>query len=256
MKRALVVAFSLLVIAISSVYVFDWPLHQGLSRVIDPVGSSLQQAGSRAYRALGEIPHLGRLQSELNQLEDEVTELRLETVSMNRLEEENRQLRNELEFARDYELEMQAADIVNHQPIPGRGFMKIAAGSNQGIAEDMPVVSEGVLLGRVDAVESDYSTVILASDTDFRALVDVEDSSGILRGQVGGGIIVERLESNAGLSEGDTVVTNGEDGIFPSDLLIGTVRSLEEGSGQIFQTASIDHELDPREMRAVMVVTE
>lgn len=256
MRRALLSLTIALALLIGAVHLLDIPLANGLRRVSAPIGAWMNQAGSRFYRIGSELSDLGSLRSRLEAAEDEVTRLRLRTIGQERLEAENRQLREELAFMRTHELDIVMADIINYQPDGSRDMLRINLGSEDGITPQMAVVSNGVLVGVVKEVMPRSAGVLLVSDVSFRAVVEVGETSGVMRGQVGGGMIVERLPRNQGIKSGDLVITSGQDGVFPPGLLIGSVRSLAQAPGGIFDTAQITPERLARELQVVGVVRE
>ncbi|MEX0748453.1 MAG: rod shape-determining protein MreC [Candidatus Saccharimonadales bacterium] len=256
MRRLIALSLGVIISLILAVRLLGWPLETVAARLLHPIGQTLHTAGVRLGSAVSELPRVGRLQSTLDEQAREISDLRRQAVSLERLREQNRQLRDELGFLRSHNFDAVPADVVNYQPDSTRNMLRINVGSSDGIEPDMPVISAGVLVGVVQATEERFATVLLLGDTDFRALVEVNGTSGVLRAQIGGVQVVERLPRDQGVQAGDIVTTSGQDGVFPPGLLVGTVSSLAQAPGEVFDTAQLQPELDPRRLQTVTVLRQ
>lgn len=237
------------------VYVLNLPLRPGFNRVLEPVGIS----GNRVAETLrlGVADVLGVSSQSQRQQQQEITRLRLEQLELEQLREENQQLRQELDFARESELKSLQADVINYNPDPTRNFLRINRGSNGGVEPGMSVVADGVLLGVVEEVSASTADIKLASDINFRALARTESGvEGVIKGQVGGGVMLDQLPREQGIDTGELVYTSGQDGTHPPRILIGTIRSLAQTPGEVFDTAHINPEISYQSLQVVSVITE
>lgn len=243
------------VVAISIVlfvHALSVPVESTFGRVIHPVGGWLYGAGAEIRNGIKTTSD--RFFSSTTVDNEEITRLRLELIEQRGLKEENDRLHDELEFLTQHEFEHLSADVVNYQPDRSRDLLRIYVGSDERVSENLPVVSGGVLVGVIDHLEGEYATVMLISDIDFRSLVTIEGATGVLSGQVGRELLVESIPRNQGVEPGSLVLTSGQDGIFPPDLLIGSVRRLSQAQGGIFERAHIESEANLRNLRAVTVL--
>ncbi len=225
-----------------------------LNNFTNPLGQKLHNIGAQVDSAFSELRYLGSLNSDLADAREEVKQLQQRLIDQRLLSEENQQLREELGFIRDSELTLLPADVINYHYDQTRQMMRINVGENDGVETGMSVVSRGVLVGAIDQVSSKYSLVVLVNDINFRALVDIADVDGILRGHPGGGLVVDRLPQNHNLSRGDIVATSGQDGVHPRGILIGSINTIEASETDVFDSASINYALANERLRAVLVV--
>jgi len=105
--------------------------------------------------------------------------------------------------------------------------IEVDKGSDDGLAEGMPVVTAAGLVGRLETVDRSRSTVRLATHPEFRVgvrLVGSQDE-GLARGGGRTGFLV--VDAGIGLDAvveaGEVVVTSGGRSRFPADIPIGRV---------------------------------
>jgi rod shape-determining protein MreC len=98
----------------------------------------------------------------------------------------------------------------------------------------MPVLTDEGLVGRTTTVSANIAVVLLVSDENCRVAASVEGTreQGIVTGErVAGGVSpmldLNFLSKQAQLKPGQKVYTSGVGGVFPSGLLVGTVRSFQ-----------------------------
>lgn len=237
------------------VVVFTLPLDNGVRSLARPVGTLMTKAGTSARQQLIALKG-GDKEREHSETKNQLLQARLQLVELDRLRKENEELRLELSFAKDTGYDTVVAGIVNYQPDPTRSLIRINVGSEDGIDADMPVISDGALIGVTRSVTKSAADVILLGDIDFRALAIVSGRKvpGVVKGQIGDGITMEQLPRDESVEAGDAVVTSGLDGVFPRGILIGSITSLSETPGSVFMVAQIERSVDPRTKHVVTVI--
>jgi rod shape-determining protein MreC len=113
----------------------------------------------------------------------------------------------------------------------------------------MPVVTDEGLVGKTTTVSNTISIVLLVTDENCKVAASVEGTreQGIVSGErVAGGLTplldLNFLSKQANLQPGQKAYTSGVGGVFPSGLLIGTVKSfrVRELDGQAQLTPAVD----------------
>jgi len=178
-----------------------------------------------------------KLEVELATLQSEVDRLRLFERKTGQLEAENTKLREALGFRERAPFNALTARVVRRQPSTWWQTVIIDRGNDAGIAPQMPVVTGNGLVGKIDRPLGEMSTVILLTDEACQVSARVEGTgeTGILSGQRGEPeadplLRLKYLSRNAPVKAGMKVFSTGRGGVFPANLLLGTIVSFESGS--------------------------
>ena len=149
--------------------------------------------------------------------------------------EENARLRELLDLRekrRDFQFE--SAMVTQRSTSNWISSLTLDRGTLHGVAVNNCVVTEeGFLVGVVTEVGLNWCTVltVLDSDTSLGALVfrtgDVAVAQGRVDMMTEGRLTLSYLPADCQLLAGDLVVTSGLGGYYPSDLVIGTVDSVQ-----------------------------
>ena len=207
--------------------------YRALTPFLD-VGSSME---TKARGFLDEVKHSRELEAELETIRTEYARLKQVESHALEIEEENSRLRRALDFQKRTEFKADAARVVRRQPTTWWQTVEIDRGEDSGVVLHQPVVADGGLVGKVDRVgETGFSSVVLLTDEACQVSVQVEGTPevGILSGQRGqyeGGpkLRLRFLSPKARISPGTRVFTTGRGGLFPANLLVGTVESVISG---------------------------
>lgn len=199
------------------------------------------------------------LSAENTRLEAEVAVLKQKLAEDAQLRQENTTLRAELQFGEAVSKQLRPAEIVSYQPDNFRQFITINRGSRDGIKAGQAVISEGqILVGRISEVTLTQSKVFLLTDPDFRVGAIDQDSparaSGTVKGQIGAGLLMERIPQDQPVKPGDTIITSGLAGELPKGLIIGRVESINQKDNAVFQSAQIVSSIKFNRLELVFVM--
>jgi rod shape-determining protein MreC len=106
-------------------------------------------------------------------------------------------------------------------------FLTLNSGSKLGVKPDMGVVNSLGIVGIIDNVSANYSTVIsiLNIKSQINAKIKNSDHFGTLNwdGKNAGFVQLIDVPRLASIKKGDTIVTGGQSVIFPENIGIGTI---------------------------------
>jgi rod shape-determining protein MreC len=106
-------------------------------------------------------------------------------------------------------------------------FLTLNSGAKSGIKSDMGVVNSLGIVGIIDDVSANYSTVIsiLNTKSQINAKIKNSDHFGTLNwdGKNTGFVQLIDVPRLASIKKGDTIVTGGQSVIFPENIGIGTI---------------------------------
>lgn len=197
---------------------------------------------------------------ELSRLRVENQQLVEKLVEMEEMREENAALKSQfLEKDTDAST-LLPATVVSYVGATMRPrLFVINKGSEHGVRRGATVVSGKTLVGYVYRTGEYSSQVILPFHEDFQLLAQTLDENipGIAVGR-DGRVVFDKVLTTDPLSQGDVVVTQGEDrdgGIYvPEGLVIGRVSTVNKEPEAPFQSGRVDSTLDFEHLRYVFVM--
>ncbi len=166
------------------------------------------------------------------QLAEQNSDLRRELQQMKswkeaalQLEQENARLLDLNNVRLDPQLTYVTGVVMTDSGSPFRQSVLLNVGSRDGIIDGWPAMDGIGLVGRISGVGQKTSRVILLTDTSSRIPVTIQPSGqkAILAGDNTLNPPIEYLEDAAVVRPGDRVVSSGDGGVFPPDLLVGQV---------------------------------
>jgi rod shape-determining protein MreC len=171
------------------------------------------------------------LKERLMKVEQELNEARQATA-------ENERLRALLNLNEQSVIKSIPARVIARDPSVWFNTITINRGTSSGIAVNMPVVTGGGIVGRVITVGPWASQVMLITDekAGAGAVVGQLGQSGALgsvRGRADLGVALIEMRYVSGLEKvevNDSVMTTGQDGIYPAGLNIGRVVEVKNGT--------------------------
>ena len=141
------------------------------------------------------------------------------------LEQENAKLLGLNNVRLDPQLTYVTGVVMADSGSPFRQSVLLNVGMRDGIVDGWPTMDGIGLVGRISGVGQQTSRVILLTDTSSRIPVTIQPSGqkAILAGDNTLNPPIEFLENADLVRPGDRVISSGDGGVFPADLLIGQV---------------------------------
>lgn len=118
----------------------------------------------------------------------------------------------------------------------------IDKGSKNGVHEDMAVLANGAIIGKVTAAGRSSARVSLITDPEIRVAVISQRGrvGGLLYGIGRGRSIMKFIPKEADIKPGDLVVTSSVSGVYPKGFLVGKVLSVNYELNKLYQFAVIE----------------
>jgi rod shape-determining protein MreC len=207
--------------------------------VADFVQSPVTSISSGVSNYFSSIANLRSAQSENDQLKERVQALEIEKYGKEGLEAENERLRGLLKLKETSKYNILVAQIIGRDPSVWFDSSIINLGSLDGVKLNMPVVSDGGLIGRITAVGplTAQFDLITRDKSGVGGVVGEIGSSNIL-GVVAGTskrdlVEMKYVSGSAEVQPGQIVYTTGQDGIYPAGLKIGEIVEVRSGSATV-----------------------
>lgn len=203
------------------------------------------------------VPNIFELQRE-NEVLRKLNVTLLDEVS--RLREaklENARLRELLGLKEKIKYQFVSSDVIGKTLHLQRNTITLNVGRNNGVNLHMPVVSDQGAVGRVIAVSSNYSIVQLLLNKDFRTSVKIQRSrvDGILGWDGSDRLMIKNVSKKQDVKVGDTAITSEYSKIFPPDIKVGVVISVDENPITLFKDILIEPSVDFTRLEQVFVIT-
>ena len=227
-----------------------------------PVQRAMTSIGQRIDRSLEQTESLETLRARNAELEALNNKLMVENVQLKEVERENQLLRQLLNYTHNNpQFSSQVAVVegssIGRDPTSLLYYVYVDVGIRDGIAKNMPVVTERGLVGRVTAVGPNSAQVLMLIDSAsaVNAIIQSSRATGIVRGSIEGTLLMENIPQSDTVNPGDIVLTSGLGGNFPDKLVIGQVTEVIQRDQDLFQTARLRSTVDFGKLEKMLIIT-
>lgn len=261
----------LMVVVVIGIGLIIYSLSAGSSvfaELFGAVSSPLLTAGTDMTEGSREFLNLdGMTKEQLKELYTELSEenrkLREQLVDYYDIKEENASYENILSVKEQMpDLVLAAASVVGRDPGDVFFDFTIDCGSLSGVSEGDAVITEMGVVGVVEEVYVTSSRVrsILSEDTQIGAVAKECGENGVIASDIqfanNGKVRLSYLTRDTQVQPGTIITTSGTGGMFPNDLLIGYVESVERSNTDASYYAIVVPYVDVKTVSDVFVITD
>jgi len=176
--------------------------------------------------------YLRGVRQENRDLREQIEQLRLEQVRLKQDAEQARRLQSLLGFKEQFIGATKAAQVIGSSGSEQSRLVYIDKGSNDGIKNEMPVITADGVVGKVlSVIDGSTSQVLLINDqqSGVGAILEQSRLQGVLKGRASGELVIDKIMTDEEVKPGDRILTSGGDRIFPKGLPVGTVAKITKG---------------------------
>ncbi len=233
-----------------------------LEVVTQPFADTASSISDWVESTMDTLVNAQKYKSENTELREKLNEMYQQIRDKEKTDEENAQLREMLEIEKrhpDYEWSAPCSVIARNANDIYGGFT-INKGKKDGIELRDPVFTSIGLVGIITEISDNYSvvTTILSPDITIGAVTAENDAIGIIENNVNysaqGCCLMNYINKNSNVCKGEAILTSGGS-VFPSDMIIGTVKELYDDSNGLTLHAVIEPAEDVFSVTDVFVVT-
>jgi len=208
-------------------------------------------AGTPAFLA-----KLANLSKENALLKAENQELKVKQLSFDELKTENNRLRQVLNFNSAYGLRLMPAQVVAKSGSPWFSIVEINKGSKAGIKNNMAVLAEQGLAGKIIEVSLFSSKVLLLNDPESSvAAIDANSrDAGVVAGALPAKLKMKYVGVEGNVKAGDRVITSNLSSLFPPGIPIGVVEKAAKKEHDLFYNIEIKPVVDFLKLEEVYIV--
>lgn len=221
------------------------PIVAGTQKIMSPISSFF----STIYGIRG-------LAQENIVMHEKIHTLEQQLADFDQSQRENEALKRELGFIAVAKQTFIPCSVIAENPLGLTDTLVLNCGSDSGVEDGLGVVSQNYMIGKVNYVAKNSSTVLLITNSKFSADARISKSSdsGVAKGSYGSGIILDQLSQNAQTNKGDLVVTAGINDKVPKNILIGEIGDTLSNQNDLFKRTTLLSPVDFSNIQFVFVV--
>lgn len=209
---------------------------------------------SQTGEFLSSIVPFHSLREENKTLRDRINILNRKIETYKVIQDENDRLKNLLNFRKNVPYAVLPAQIIGRDPSNWSNSIIIDKGLSQGISRNKAVISTKGLVGRVVELGKRSAKVLLITDPNSKVGVIIQRNrqGGILVGSPDGKCRMIYIALDSDVAVGDRVLTAGLGSVFPKDILVGEVASVDKEPGRLYKYAVIKTAEDLSKLEEVL----
>ena len=266
-KNKLAVTIFLLSVAFCGMIIYSLQsdangISSSVSTVVSPLQKIVYNINSRVKETVDFFLNFSEVKLENEELKKKNTKLANELIEYESLKDEVERLREALNFTESKNnYNYVGVNIIGYSGSSLSDGYIIDKGSNDGIAKNMVVVSSKGLVGKVTKVSSNFAIVqSILNENIAVAVMDQQtrEATGVLQGlsdkKDNNMPVVYNLPINSDVKEGDIIITSGLGKIYPKEIPVGTVVSVEEDNVKVMKSAVVEPFVNFNELEELFVV--
>ena len=266
-KNKLAVTIVVLSVAFLGIIIFSLKsnssiISSGVGSVISPLQKIIYNVNDKLKESFDFFINFSKVKQENEELAAKNAELENKLIEYNRMKDENTTLREMFDYSQANEnYNYLGCNIVGYSGGNISNGYIIDKGINDGVKKDMIVITPAGLVGKVTKSESSYSIVqtILNENIAVASMVEsTRETTGILQGATDNKnknlTILSNIPIDSEIKEGDVILTSGLGGMYPQEIRIGEVISVEVDSVGIMKKAIVKPYVDFNKLEGLFVV--
>lgn len=237
-------------------------ISSGVGSTINPLQKVVYTISDKVKGTLDFFLNFSKVKEENKDLTKENIELKDKLLEYDKFKNENEQLREILNFKDSKDnYEYVGCEIIGYSGESYTQGYVINKGEKDGLKKGMVVVSNQGLVGQVTSTGSNWAIVesLLNENIAVSVMVNsTRETNGILKGYVtranGGLTKVTNLPLNSEIKEGDVILTSGLGQIYPKEIRIGEVLSVETDDIRVMKSAIVKPYVDFNKLENLFVI--
>ena len=239
------------------------PLRTAVDYVLVPIQSGVNRVGGGLYNELSSVGKLKTALAENETLKTRVNELTEENTRLRSEQFELERLRSLYELDQEYmQYHKIGARIIAKDSSSWFSVFRIDKGADDGIKQDMNVITGGGLVGIVTDVGANYATVrsIIDDSSRVSSMAVQSGDTCIVAGDLTlyeeGRLRITNIQKDADVKEGDRIVTSNISSKFLPGILIGYASDITLDSNQLTSSGYLVPVVSFRNLQEVLIITQ
>lgn len=192
-------------------------------------------------------------------------ENKAQSLQMAQILSENASLKQELAETKSLleqqnTLDAQTYNLLEARPLGLNRFLIIDKGSDDGLKVGQTVIFKDNFIGQITQLSPKKAQVILPTDPDSKISAYASNKNGkakgILIGQFGSEMILDKVTHVEPFEKGDLIYSEGTEVEIPRGLIIGQIQETIVKDGEVFKQAKVKPMFDIGDLDLVFVVKD
>lgn len=266
-KNKLAVTIVVLSVAFFGIIIFSIKsnsniISSGVGSVISPLQKIVYNINDKIKGSFEFFLNFSKVKQENEELASKNAELENKLIEYNRMKDENIRLREMFNYSEaNKNYNYIGCNIIGYSGGNiSEGYI-IDKGTKDGVEKDMIIITPVGLVGKVTKAERNSSIVqtILNQNIAVASMVEsTRETTGILQGITDNKnknlTKLSNIPIDSEIKEGDVILTSGLGGMYPQEIRIGEVVSVEVDSVGIMKTATVKPYVDFTKLEELFVV--
>ena len=239
------------------------PLSSLLGTVTEPLSSASSSVGKALSKLTGGLRSKNSYQEEIKDLKKQIVGYQRELADYEQIKQQNELYQNALGVKeKNSDFEFVYASVIGRDAADVYTSFTLSKGSKDGVEVNDPVIcGEGQLVGVVSKVSPTYCVVstildpkvsvsayeVRTRETGYVSNTTILSESGLIK--------VSGLSRTTSVTAGGLVCSTGVGGVYPKDLVIGTVKEVKDDDHTISSYLIVEPTLDIKDIEDVLIIT-
>lgn len=239
------------------------PLSSLLGTVTEPLSGATSGIGDAFSKLTGGLRSKNAYQEEIKDLKKQIVGYQRELADYEQIKQQNELYQNALGVKeKNADFEFVYASVIGRDAADVYTSFTLSKGSKDGVKVNDPVIcGEGQLVGVVSKVSQTYCVVstildpkvsvsayeVRTRETGYVSNTTILSESGLIK--------VSGLSRTTSVTAGGLVCSTGVGGVYPKDLVIGTVKEVKDDDHTISSYLIVEPTLDIKDIEDVLIIT-
>lgn len=237
------------------------PADKAALTILSPVQSIFSWVGDQVTFVVDTVSEIQHLHEQNQQLREEVELLRAQNLTASEFAAENQRLRALLGYKQvATQFDLVAASVIGRDAATWSSVVVINRGTLDGVADNMPVITEMGLVGHI--MESGLNTakvqLLLDPRSSVGTLIQRPESrvAGIVEGDINNPNQPRMINipKNSDVQIEDMVVTSGFGGIYPKGIVVGKITEIHNDDSGLLKHGLIQTSVNFEKLEDVAII--
>lgn len=248
------ILLSILIFILDNMKILNWP-KQAAFYITNPISFGIYNTSKNIGKQFSFIFTARSASQENKALKEQMAKLFSENATLRKSLAETESL-----LSQEKHLDPSNYNMLPARPVGLSRYLKIDKGSKSGVKVGQAVVINDNFVGKIILVAPAASNIQLLTDPDLKVSAFSQNkegkAKGILVGQFGVDVLLDKILHEEKISVGDIVYSEGLEEFLPRGLILGKVTQVLERENEIFKQAKVQPVFDIRDLELVFVIQE